>query len=136
MSETEVLAANETFYRAFAGRDVPAMDALWARARPVACIHPGWGPLTTRDAVMESWQAILTGRNAPRIVCAAPRAYLLGDTAFVTCFEAVGNAFLIATNIFAREDGQWRMVHHQAGPTNDAPPEPEPAPEPEKKTVH
>ena len=136
MSETDVLAANDAFYRAFATRDLAAMEALWAKARPVACIHPGWGPLVTREAVMESWQAILTGRNAPRIACRAAQAYMLGDTAFVTCFEAVGEAFLIATNIFAREDGQWRMVHHQAGPTNDAPPEPAQTPEPEKKTVH
>ena len=39
--EHAVLAANAAFYRAFAERDVDAMDALWARSIPVACIHPG-----------------------------------------------------------------------------------------------
>ena len=36
-----VLAANLEFYRAFTMRDVAAMDALWARDAPVACLHPG-----------------------------------------------------------------------------------------------
>jgi len=38
------LFANEAFYRAFADRDIDAMDALWARGEPVLCIHPGWPP--------------------------------------------------------------------------------------------
>jgi hypothetical protein len=37
----QVLFANEAFYRAFADRDIDAMDALWARGEPVLCIHPG-----------------------------------------------------------------------------------------------
>src|SRR5215469_13040920 len=32
-----VLAANLEFYRAFAARDLAAMDALWALQAPVAC---------------------------------------------------------------------------------------------------
>ncbi len=39
-------------------------------------------------------------------------------------------------NIFMREDGAWRMTHHQAGPTNDAPPEEKPAPAKPSKTIH
>src|SRR5262245_55172090 len=34
-AEAEILAANEAFYRAFAGRNFAAMDALWARRAPV-----------------------------------------------------------------------------------------------------
>jgi hypothetical protein len=49
-----VLAANLEFYRAFTTRDVDAMEALWARQAPVACVHPGWPPLADRKAVMES----------------------------------------------------------------------------------
>ena len=54
-----VLAANLEFYRAFTMRDLGAMDALWARAAPVACVHPGWPALSDRDAIMESWRNIL-----------------------------------------------------------------------------
>ena len=93
------------------------MDALWARETPVACIHPGWDVLLGREPVMESWTAILGGPGAPQIRCEAPQAFVLGDGAFVVCREVLGQqGWLIATNVFAREDGVWRMVHHQAGP--------------------
>jgi fumarate reductase subunit C len=62
-----VLAANLEFYRAFTTRDVTAMDALWARQAPVACLHPGWTALNDRDAIMQSWEGILSNPAAPRI---------------------------------------------------------------------
>ena len=123
MSDEEaVLAANQEFYRAFAARDLAAMDALWAGETPVACIHPGWDALVGRDPVMESWAAILGGAGAPQIRCEAPRAFLLGPSAFVICHEVLGQDRLIATNVFAREAAGWRMVHHQAGPSGRAAP--------------
>ena len=120
--EDAVLAANEEFYRAFAAHDLAAMDALWAEETPVACIHPGWDPLVGRDMVMESWAAILGGPGAPQIRCEAPRAFVLGPSAFVICREVLEQGRLIATNVFAREEAGWRMVHHQAGPAGQAPP--------------
>lgn len=123
MPETEaVLFANEAFYRAFADRDVEAMDALWARRAPVACIHPGWSALEGRATVMQSWRAIMGNPASPAIRPRAAKAYLLGEVAFVVCFEEIEGQFLLATNIFVREDGRWRIAHHQAGPTNAAPP--------------
>ena len=121
MADRDLIAANEAFYRAFAAQDVDAMDALWVEDGPVACIHPGWGALSERSRIMDSWRAILESPNAPRIACLAPRAYSLGDTGFVICFEQVGDSCLIATNVFARRDGGWKMVHHQAGPTSMRP---------------
>jgi hypothetical protein len=64
-----VLAANLEFYRAFTTRDAEAMDALWARQAPVACVHPGWPALTDRDAVMESWRhSVQLGFTAHRLL--------------------------------------------------------------------
>ncbi len=110
-----VLAANLEFYRAFSSRDLVAMDALWARRAPVACIHPGWPPLAERDAVMESWRNILSNPDAPRIACFDERVLLYGDTALVICEEELDGGTLIASNLFVREDGAWRIAHHQAG---------------------
>ena len=73
-----VLAANLEFYRAFTMRDVAAMEALWARRAPVACVHPGWPALADRDAVMESWRGILANPESPRIVCYDERVFLYG----------------------------------------------------------
>jgi ketosteroid isomerase-like protein len=123
--EDEVLAANAAFYAAFAASDAEAMDAVWARRAPVACVHPGWEALLGRDSVMESWRRILRGGSSP-ITCTGAVAHLLGEAAFVTCLERLPGGALVATNCFVREDGRFRMVHHHAGPT--ARPEPAPGP--------
>jgi ketosteroid isomerase-like protein len=110
-----VLAANLEFYHAFTARDVAAMDALWARRAPVACLHPGWTVLTDREAIISSWTAILTSPDAPRIACYDERVMVYGDTALVLCEEELSGGTLAASNLFVREDGGWRIAHHHAG---------------------
>jgi hypothetical protein len=114
--ETAVLAANQAFYDAFAERNAVAMERIWAREHLVACIHPGWAPLHGSDAVLGSWRAILGSADAPQVQCHDATALVLGETAFVTCIELVRDGKLAATNVFALERGEWRLVHHQAGP--------------------
>jgi len=110
-----VLEANLEFYRAFATHDLRAMDALWARRAPVACLHPGWTALKDREAVMESWAGILSNPDAPRIKCFDEEAFVYGDMALVLCEEELDGGTLAASNFFVREDGVWRIAHHQAG---------------------
>jgi ketosteroid isomerase-like protein len=110
-----VLAANLEFYRAFGTRDIAAMDALWARRSPVACLHPGWSALTEREAVMSSWNGILSNPNSPRLVCYDEQVLLFGNTALVLCEEELDGGTLAASNLFVREDGEWRLAHHHAG---------------------
>ena len=110
-----VLAANLEFYRAFAARDLETMEALWARRAPVACLHPGWTALKDRDAIIESWAGILSNPDAPRIACFDEHAFLYGDVALVLCEEELEGGTLAASNFFVREDGVWRIAHHQAG---------------------
>ncbi len=75
----------------------------------------GWNPIDGRDAVMESWEAILTGSGSPKIKCKGARAHVIGGVAYVTCHEILDRGFLVATNVFVHEDGSWKMVHHHAG---------------------
>jgi ketosteroid isomerase-like protein len=126
--EQEVLAANQAFYDAFATRNIAVMGSLWAEHAPVTCIHPGWQPLRGREAVLASWRNILEGPNPPAIRCTAPSVHLLGESAFVICTERLPDAELVATNVFAREAGAWKLVHHHAGgvarPSEDSDDEP------------
>ena len=112
-----VLEANAAFYRAFAERDLEAMDRLWAREAPVACTHPAWTVLTGRDDVLKSWEGILTNPDAPSIEVRDAVAHRLGDTAIVLCREIVQGAPAEATNVARfrpRDGGEWRMAHHHA----------------------
>lgn len=116
MTDTDaVLAANLEFYRAFAMRDLAAMDALWARRSPVSCLHPGWAALTDRGVIIASWNSILSNPEAPRIACFDERALMFGEVGLVLCEEELAGGTLAASNLFVREDAVWRIAHHHAG---------------------
>ncbi|HEY1956285.1 MAG TPA: nuclear transport factor 2 family protein [Polyangiaceae bacterium] len=118
--ETEVLARNEAFYDAFNARDMDAMDHLWAEQAPVVCLHPGSAALHGRSQVIRSWHSILASESAPNVTIDGARVVMLGETAMVLCYERVTDrdsgtgAVLAATNVFVRESGAWRLVHHHA----------------------
>jgi len=116
-TETEtdaLLMANLEFYRAFTTRDLTAMARVWAQETPVLCLHPGWTLLRGRAAVMESWRQILANPEAPRVMCHEDQAFLFGEVGIVTCEEELDGGALAATNMFVKEQGIWRLVHHQA----------------------
>ncbi len=125
MTERDALLfANEAFYRAFADRDMAAMDRLWLDSDAISVVHPGWHPIEGRESVLETWEAILTGPSPPDIECISPHAALLGDTGIVICYEKIGSDYLAATNVFVRDGRTWRLVHHQAGYAPGAPDDP------------
>lgn len=127
-----ILFTNEAFYRAFADRDITAMGELWSKDATVTCLHPGWGLLSGRSEVLDSWRRILGNDASPAVSCRSPRAYVHGDVAFVVCYEEIDGQMLIATNAFRREGRYWRLIHHQAGPTAVTPPADDPPAEPVK----
>lgn len=116
-----VLFANEAFYRAFADRDIEAMERLWGKVEPIACIHPGWPALVGRAEVLGSWTRILVNPEAPAIDCLRPQAFVFGETAMVICYEMIQKQALVATNLFRREKDGWKLVHHQASPAPSIP---------------
>ena len=108
-----LIAANANFYKALASGDGHLMRQIWSDAEDITCIHPGWGPVTGREAVMRSWETIL--ESPPQINCAEPSGYISGESAYVIGFENLGEGRLIATNVFRFEFDDWKMIHHQAG---------------------
>ncbi len=112
------MAANEAFYAAFNQKDGDAMERAWSSGAEIGCIHPGWNLLLGREAVMESWRGILANPGQPRVVIGGATVTFLGETALVRCRELVGGAALVATNLFLREDGAWKLVHHHSGPVS------------------
>jgi ketosteroid isomerase-like protein len=117
----DVLATNERFYAAFSECDYVLMESLWSRRDQVGMIPPGWAPLSGRNPVMTIWRRLFDNGNATAVECADAHAYVFNDAAFVTCTEKFTGGELSATNIFIREDGQWKIVHHHAGPRPQEP---------------
>ncbi len=111
--EAELLAANERFYDAFARGDFVAMEGLWSERDTVLCLHPGWHLLRGRDRVLASWRGILRNPTPVRVYDVI--AELIGDVGLILCCEELPEATLAASNLFVREGGRWRMLHHHAG---------------------
>jgi ketosteroid isomerase-like protein len=117
-----VTSANAAFYRAFEALDLPAMEELWAHGDHVKCVHPGWPMLSGWQAVRASWEAIFANTREMRFTLTNVQVAPAGDLAWVTCTEnilsesdgRVGVTSILATNIFERGPGGWRMVHHHA----------------------
>ena len=104
----EVEEANARFYRVFESLDLRQMDEVWAHADHVRCVHPGWGLLTGWDAVRESWEAIFKNSEEMRFSITDVNAYVEGPIGNISVTS------LLATNIFERSAGEWRMIHHHA----------------------
>ncbi len=123
-----VIAANRAFYAAFRAGDYGRLEALWAQRSPLLCTHPSWPALHGREAVLQSWRDILDG-GPPPIECLEPRVTWVGELALLTCLEQIDQNLLAATNIFVREDDEWRLIHHHAGQLAvlRAPPTPPPS---------
>lgn len=115
-----VRAANEAFYDAFERRDLDAMSDVWEHSDRVACVHPGWSILTGWGAVSASWYALFDGPQRLQFIVTDERIAVVGGLAWVTCNENLidGGATqaVAATNVFARADGGWRLVHHHGSP--------------------
>ncbi|MEP6770014.1 MAG: nuclear transport factor 2 family protein [Acidobacteriota bacterium] len=121
--ETAVAAANLAFYRALEARELSAMDLVWSRAETVSCIHPGWHRLDGWREIRRSWENIFENSRPWTVTCEDVRVVISGEMAWVSCVEVIrpfgsarqdAAARMQATNLFARGDGDWKMIHHHA----------------------
>ena len=121
--ETAVAAANLAFYRALEARDLSAMDLVWLHDDSASCVHPGWHRLDGWDEIRRSWENIFANARPWTASCEDIRVLVMGDLAVVTCVEKImpfgadseeDATRMQATNVFARTDGLWQMLHHHA----------------------
>jgi hypothetical protein len=120
MSERDaVLFANETFYAAFAQRDLSMMRDLWVEGEATTCIHPGWSGLHSTEVILETFEKIFEADStAPTIECHGCEVTIYSTTAIVICYEIIDGTVLIATNIYLQHGKTWKIAHHHAGPVN------------------
>lgn len=117
--------ANAAFYAAFEQLDPEAMARVWSRQDPLLCIHPGWEPLLGAEQVMASWTAIFRHTSYMEIEFEEIAADGDDGLAWLHGVERVRQAGeagqargeVVATNVFRREAGGWRMVAHHASPS-------------------
>lgn len=129
---SDLEAANAEFYAAFEAGDLDRMSAVWAdgpHAPSVSCVHPGWPLLRGREEVLRSWALIMANTPYIQFVLTDLRTEVHGDQALVTCAENIltvddseeagglmAGGSVVATNVFLRVGGEWRLLLHHGSP--------------------
>ncbi len=121
---TEVLAANEAFYRAFEKKDIEAMSVIWSQGTGSLCIHPGRNVLRGWREIELSWSQIFRNTKYLEIETEIIAVEIRDTIAYVILIEKllqiVGGrsvqAQSMATNIFERMASKWYLVHHHGSP--------------------
>jgi len=121
-----VKAASQMFIAAIAGRDVGAMDKLWAHESYATFI----GPLSTTvvvgwEGVRKAWEMRFGQFDRVTISLAESHVRTNGNVGWAVGVERVEllrkdgktlsfDAFV--TNVFEKNDDRWLLVSHQATP--------------------
>ena len=132
--EAAVRAANSALYDAFETGDIDLMASVWvdeSATETATCVHPGWTPLHGTAQVLRSWSMIMANTSYIQFVLTDVTVSVTGDTAVVTCGEnmltglpmtdadpspGLAGGRAVATNVFRRTPGGWRLWVHHASP--------------------
>src|SRR5579883_2586372 len=99
--------------------DFEAMRSVWSSASVISCIHPNNSLIRGRDEVLASWREIFHATTQIHFQLRDVHAFVTNDTAWVVLTETIearhGEAMVRAstqaTNVFVREEGEWKLVH-------------------------
>jgi ketosteroid isomerase-like protein len=122
--EDEIQQASEQFYaalnRAINGDSAPMME-VWSHGPNVTTMHPLGGQQTGWEEVRASWEQVAQGFSDGQVSLdglmvvplSADVAYTLGTEHGQAKLgeERVGIDWRV-TNIYRREQGEWKVVHH------------------------
>jgi ketosteroid isomerase-like protein len=120
-----VEALNRRYYDTFQSLDVDRMGKLWWHDDEVSCIHPGTDVRRGIDEVLGTYDEVFKLMKSIRFALGDVHVRVVGDLAFVSCVEnlvseeeAAGDYLgaVLATNLFERRKGEWRLVRHHASP--------------------
>lgn len=122
--KTEVLAANEQFYRAFEKKDLDAMSNVWSQGTLSTCIHPGGRAIRGWKEIYTSWSEIFHHTDYIEIDPELVSVEIGDRVAYVILIENVLQvsrgrrleAQSLATNIFLKLGDRWYLVHHHGSP--------------------
>ena len=121
--EKAVRQANTRFYKAlndlFKG-DLVRMKAAWSHADDVTYMGPGGGIQVGWDRVIASFETQAAKKLGGVVRPEKINVTVGRDIAIVGCYEVGENVVagktqkvsIRATNIFRKENGQWKMIGH------------------------
>lgn len=101
--------------------DASPMQEIWSHADDVTYMGPAGGFQVGWEAVRADWEAQAALKLGGKVEPYDVRVTVGNDLAFVQCYEQGNNldaegrplqVSIRATNLFRRENGQWKMIGH------------------------
>jgi ketosteroid isomerase-like protein len=122
-AEDDVRAASKKFYAALnsmANGDAGPMADIWSHSADVTTMHPIGGRQVGWSQVGDSWQKVAGIASDGRVTPGDQLVRVVGDLAYelgtehaaLTLAGHAVQAEVRVTNIYRREAGAWRIVHH------------------------
>jgi ketosteroid isomerase-like protein len=121
--EDDVRAASSSFYAALNGMlggDASSLGAIWSHGATATTMHPIGGREIGWDQVRNSFEQVARLAQGGQVVLDDQLVQVAGDIAYELGVER-GHATLAGqhvtidgrvTNIYRREAGGWKIVHH------------------------
>jgi ketosteroid isomerase-like protein len=122
----DVRAVNERFWRAYAERDLWAIDQLWAKGTPVSAVFPADDIVFVgSENVLDSFKRSFAHNRDITISSRVVSVRTQGDIAWLVSavrFEAVQTQTsesivmdpMLSTEIFQKANEEWSLVHFHA----------------------
>jgi ketosteroid isomerase-like protein len=119
-SEDEVRAVSNRFYSALSDMDVAQLAEVWSQSGTVTTMHPMGGEQVGWPEVRKSFEEAAQGMTDVRVELADQLIRTGEDLAYEIGLErgrgkVAGEQIEFeqrVTNVYRREGGQWKMVHH------------------------
>ncbi len=113
-----------SFYEALNKADITQLMACWADEDEIVCVHPGGPRFMGQGAIRTSFEGIFQNGGAIRASIHKRHAVVTLTTAVHSVIERIEvgapdepqQAYVIATNVYAKTTQGWRMVAHHASP--------------------
>jgi ketosteroid isomerase-like protein len=124
-AEDEVRQASDHFYTALnrmANGDAGPMMEVWSHTSDVSTMHPIGGREVGWEQVRGPWEQVASLAADSQITLKDSQIWVVGDMAYQIGTEAGkakfgGHSISVdqrVTNIYRREAGEWKIVHHHA----------------------
>jgi len=124
-AENEVRQASEQFYAALnrvGNGDASSMPDIWSHSATVTTMHPLGGREVGWDEVKGPWEQVAQLCSDAQFNLSDQLIQVSGDMAYEVGLEQgqftlAGEPIAIdhrVTNIYRRENGAWKIVHHHS----------------------
>lgn len=112
------------FYDALQHGDIQRLMACWADEDDIVCVHPGGQRLVGHAAVRAAFEALFSNGGVqvqPEKVrrfetAAGCSVHSVVERVAVMTDDGLVQAWVTATNVYAKTEQGWRLVAHHASP--------------------